>query len=93
MEKTFILSCESTVDLPYNYISERNISILFYTYSINGELFTDNMQQDKNNLRDFYEKLDGGVIVKTSQINEFKYYDYFDKLLVNNDVVHICIIV
>ena len=78
------------MDLPFDYIKGRNISILFYTYSINGELYTDNMQQDKNNLKDFYEKLDGGVIVKTSQINEFKYYDYFDKLLVDNDVLHIC---
>ena len=73
MGKTFILSCESAVDLPYNYIIGRDISILFYTYSINGELFTDNMQQDSNNLKDFYEKLDGGIIARTSQINEFKY--------------------
>ena len=51
MGKTFILSCESAVDLPYNYIIGRDISILFYTYSINGELFTDNMQQDSNNLK------------------------------------------
>ena len=90
MEKKFILSCESAVDLPYSYISGRDISVIFYTYSINGELFTDNMQQDEHNLKDFYEKLDGGVIARTSQINEYKYYDYFDKLLETNDVLHIC---
>lgn len=91
MENKFILSCESAVDLPFNYINGRNISILFYTYSINGELFTDNMQKDENNLKDFYEKLENGVISRTSQINEFKYYDYFDKLLKEDDVLHICL--
>ena len=77
MENSFILSCESAVDLPFSYIDRRKISVIFYTYTINGELYTDNMQQDPNDLKDFYEKLDGGVIVKTSQINEFKYSDKF----------------
>lgn len=91
MEKTFILSCESAVDLPYSYVNGRNISILFYTYSIDGELFVDNMQQDKSSLREFYEKLENGTISRTSQINEFKYYDYFDKLLKDSNVLHICL--
>ena len=91
MGNSFILSCESAVDLPFSYIDRRKISVIFYTYTINGELYTDNMQQDPNDLKDFYEKLDGGVIVKTSQINEFKYYDYFDELLQKDNVLHICL--
>lgn len=32
MSTKFILSCESTVDLPFAYVSERNIPVIFYTY-------------------------------------------------------------
>ncbi len=30
MENKFILTCESTVDLPYDYVCNRNIPVLFY---------------------------------------------------------------
>ena len=33
MAADFILSCESTVDLPFGYVRGRNIPVLFYTYS------------------------------------------------------------
>ena len=31
MSRSFILSCESTVDLPYSYVSSRELPVLFYT--------------------------------------------------------------
>ena len=31
MERKFILSCCSTVDLPYSYMEQRDIPVLFYT--------------------------------------------------------------
>ena len=33
MERKFILSCCSTVDLPYSYMEQRDIPVLFYTYT------------------------------------------------------------
>lgn len=32
MSDKFILSCYSTVDLPYSYLESRHIPMLFYTY-------------------------------------------------------------
>ena len=29
----YLLSCESTVDLPFSYVDGRGISVLFYTYN------------------------------------------------------------
>ena len=34
MERNFILSCESTVDVPYSYVSGREIPVLFYSYMV-----------------------------------------------------------
>ena len=36
MPKPMILSCESTVDVPFSYMQGRNIPVLFYNYRIDG---------------------------------------------------------
>ena len=43
MEKKFVLSCESTVDMPYSYINGREIPVIFYTYVVDGEEYVDDM--------------------------------------------------
>ncbi len=39
----FILTCESTADLPLSYLEERNISAIPYTYSVDGVEYVDDM--------------------------------------------------
>mgnify|MGYP000283728835 CR=1 FL=1 len=36
MDTSFILSCESTIDLPYSYCEAREIPVLFYSYQVDG---------------------------------------------------------
>ena len=36
MRSGFILSCESTIDLPYSYCEQREIPVLFYSYQVDG---------------------------------------------------------
>ncbi len=86
---SFQLSCESTVDLSYEYVLKRKISVLFYTYSINGKEYVDNMGRSKEAKDEFYQLLEEGALPKTSQINEFRYIDYFEELLSKGDVLHI----
>lgn len=86
---SFQLSCESTVDLSYEYVQKRNISVLFYTYIINGKEYVDNMGRSKEALDEFYNQLELGALPTTSQINEFRYEDYFEELLKQGDVLHI----
>lgn len=89
MEHNFILSCESTVDMPYSYISGRDISVIFYTYTIDGTEYVDDMGRDPEALEKFYSFIKEGKLPTTSQINYHKYYDYFDSLLAKGDVLHI----
>ena len=89
MESKFILSCESTVDLPYTYISGRNIPVLFYSYSVDDQEFPDDMGRDPEALPRFYCFLEEGKIPSTSQINVFKYKEFFERLLQKGDVLHI----
>ena len=87
--KQFILSCESTVDLPYSYVSGRDIPVLFYSYSVNGESYCDDMGRDPDALPNFYRLLDEGALPSTAQLNEFQYEEFFDELLSRGDVLHI----
>ena len=89
MEPKFILSCESTVDMPYSYVNSRNIPVLFYSYTVDGKVYTDDMGRDPKALPYFYEMLDEGKMPSTSQLNDFQYKDYFEELLKQGDVLHI----
>lgn len=89
MCKPYQLSCESTVDLPYAYVSEKNISVLFYTYSVDGVVYEDDMGRDESARAMFYQFIKDGKKPTTSQINTYRYVEYFRSLLEKGDVLHI----
>lgn len=89
MKYPFQLSCESTVDMPYSYIAGRDISVLFYTYSMDGVEYEDNMGRDPEASKDFFAQIKAGKMPVTSQINAFRYEEYFEELLQKGDVLHI----
>jgi len=90
MNEKFILSCESTVDLPFSYILDNNISVLFYSYTQNGKEIEDNMGRSKTANSAFYAEIKKGNLPATSQINEYKYYEYFNSILKENTkILHI----
>lgn len=89
MQEKYILSCESTVDLPYSYLESRNIPVLFYRYIIDGKEYVDDMGRDPKALPRFYELLAEGHLPQTSQINVADYTEYLEALLQKGDVLHI----
>ncbi len=88
MEKTFQISCESTVDMPYSYINKRGANVIFYTYVIDDNEYIDDMLRDENALPNFYSLIKNGALPKTSQINKYKYMEYFEELLQKGDILH-----
>ncbi len=92
MEAKFQLSCESPVDMPYSYIhDERNISVLFYTYMVDGVVHEDNMGRDPEAMSAFYQMLADGAMPSTSQVNPMIYEQYLEDLLQKGDVLHIAL--
>ena len=89
MENQFILSCCSTVDLPYAYMESRHIPVLFYTYVVDGTEYDDDMGRDPAALPRFYSFIRQGKLPQTSQINVASYMDFFESLLQKGDVLHI----
>ena len=89
MNTKFILSCESTVDLPFSYVSGRNIPVILYTYTVDGKEYIDDMLRDPEALSNFYQLLDDGKLPSTSQLNEFAYEEFFEEQLKQGDLLHI----
>lgn len=89
MQAKFVLSCESTVDLPFSYVSERNIPVIFYSYTINGKEYVDDMLRNPEALPQFYQFLEEDKLPSTSQINEFNYLNFFEQQLQHGDLLHI----
>lgn len=91
MENTIILSCESTVDMPYSRVNGRNIPVLFYSYTVDGVDYVDDMLRDPKALPRFYNMLVAGKLPTTTQINTAQYLTFFRPLLEKGDVLHICL--
>ena len=90
MERKFILTCESTVDLPFAYVDGRDIPVLFYTYNVGDTEYVDDMCRDPQALPAFYEMLKGDTLPTTSQINEYRYEQFLEEQLQKGfDVMHI----
>ena len=89
MAADYILSCESTVDLPFSYVDGRNIPVLFYSYNVDGVEYADDMLRDPAELDKFYGFIAAGKIPKTAQLNVYDYLEFFRPLLEKGDVLHI----
>ncbi len=89
MDRKFILSCESTVDFPYSYAKKRDIPVIFYSYTVDGDEYDDDMLRDPEALPRFYGFLADGKLPSTSQINEYNYERFFEELSADGDVLHV----
>jgi len=85
-----IISTEATCDLSKDLIEKYNISVIDMDFIINNEVYS--TEKDNVDSTQLYKKMKSGAKVSTSQINEFKYQEYFTKLLQQNKpIFHICL--
>ena len=84
----FILTCESTADLPLSYLEERNISAIPYTYSVDGVEYVDDMGKFDGR-KQFYKFLSDGKRPQTSLICEERYVNFFREQLQKGDLLHV----
>ena len=88
----YILSGESTMDYPYEEIAAKNIPFIKYVYEVDGVDYEDDMGKDPAKASEFYSFIDAGKIPNTSQINQFRYEEYFRELLKEGkDIIHVCL--
>jgi len=83
----FIITTDTTCDLPQEYLLQHNLSLLPLYYSFNGTVYG-----DKKDLKpkEFYDMMRGGVMPTTMAVNPDTAREVFTKLLdEGNDILHI----
>jgi DegV family protein with EDD domain len=86
--KDYVLVSDSTADLPVEMISDMDVKVVPFSYSIDEEVFIYDM---KEGVSDFYGKLRKGAMPVTSQVNPQIYKDVFEDIVKSGkDVFYLC---
>lgn len=81
--KDFIITTDTTADLPADYIEKHQIELLSMTYTINDKSYTwDNPLP----VKDFYKMMSDGAMPTTSQVNPEEAAEAFEKIIKEKDV-------
>lgn len=83
----YIITTDTTADLPEHYIAEHKLGIMSLTYTIEGETYS---REHPLDVSDFYEKMRAGSMPTTSQVNPEAAKDIFLPYLKDGlDILHI----
>ena len=81
--KDFIITTDTTTDLPADYISEHHIGMMSLPYTIEGNTYTwENSLPEK----EFYTMMRNGSLPTTSQANPQEASDLFEAIIKEQDV-------
>lgn len=90
MEK-YILSCCSTADLSEEHFKKIDVPFVSFTFEMDGTQYVDDLGKSIP-FDEFYKRVGAGANVKTSQVNEKQFEEYFEKYLKEGyDILHVCL--
>ncbi|MCI8835139.1 MAG: DegV family protein [Ruminococcus sp.] len=85
--REYVITVNSTVDLPKEWLEERHVSVLPMKYTIDGETYVD---MEGLSAKEFFAKLREGKMSVTSQVNPEEAKSYFESFLKEGkDVLHL----
>ena len=83
----FIITSDTTADLPRDYVEKNEIGILAMSFQMEGKDYSGYEELD---IKEFYDKMRNGLMPTTSQINPTQAKSKFEEYLKNGyDVLHI----
>lgn len=83
----FIITTDTTADLPKDYLEENKIGLLSMSFQIEGKEYSGDENLD---IKDFYDKMRSGLMPTTAQVNPEQAKIKFEKYLKEGyDVIHI----
>lgn len=85
--REFVISADSTVDLPKQFLEEKQVPIVSLSYIIDGATYKDG---EGLTSKEFYDKIREGAMPTTSQVNPEQARDLFEPILKEGkDILHI----
>ncbi|NJD57958.1 MAG: DegV family protein [Anaerolineales bacterium] len=85
----YLITCCSTVDLPYEHLLKRGIPYTSFHFNIDGMEFPDDLGQTMP-FEEFYRRVAAGAMPTTSQVNMGQYLSFFEPFLQQGqDILHL----
>lgn len=85
--KEYVITTDSTVDLPKEYLKEHHITYLPLSYMINGDTYKD---MDGLSHKEFFDCIRKGAMPTTSQVNPDEAKEKFESIIKEGkDILHI----
>lgn len=85
--REYIITVNSTVDLPKEWLADRGVPVIPLKYTIDGETYTD---MDGLSSKEFFSKLREGKMAVTSQVNPEEARAYLEPFVkAGKDVLHL----
>lgn len=75
----YCIATSSTADLPRTWLDDHHIPFIPYSFTVNDREVVDDCREESR--LKVYKGMRGGDLLKTSQINEYAYRDFFRDLL------------
>ena len=87
----YLISCESTADMPLSFFRERNVGFVCFHYEMNGQTYTDDIYQSTTP-QEFFGKLKAGAQARNSQVGTGDYVDFWEPYLKQGlDILHVAL--
>ena len=85
--RDFVITTDSTVDLPKEWLEERNVPILKLAYTIEGETYLDMEGISK---KEFFDRIRNGAMPTTAQVAPNQARELFEGLIKEGkDIIHL----
>lgn len=85
--KEFVITTDSTVDLPKDFLEEKGITVLALSYILDGVTYR---EMDGLSGKEFFDKIRKGSLPTTSQVNPEEARAVFEKIVKEGkDILHI----
>ncbi|MBY0757633.1 MULTISPECIES: DegV family protein [Sellimonas] len=85
--KEFVITADSTVDLPKEWLEEHHIPVLRLSYTIDGQSYPDMEGLSK---KEFFDRIRAGAMPTTSQVTPSQAREFFESIVKDGkDIIHI----
>jgi len=84
----YIFMTDSDSDLPYALKEKFGIPVVYMPYSMDGEVYFDDLGQTMDH-KTYFDKMRAGATPTTSALNQMAYIEYFEPILKEQDLLFV----
>ena len=84
----YVFMMDSDSDLPYDLKVKYDIPVVYMPYALDGKEYFDDLGQTLDH-KSYYDRMRAGAVPVTSALNEEVYWEYFEPILREKDLLFV----